>query len=113
MYRRSKRKERNHRPNLANAKEILHQSTEQKWYQWAQYTVTKLNMINCSPSPMNKVIIVPNPYDYKECATFIKNFCHLNGNERPFFMLNVSLSLAALIGKSTLIILFGVTIVDR
>lgn len=58
-----------------------------EWYEWAQYTALKLKLTNCllcAPSPLTELVVVPNPYDYRDCADFNKNFCHLNRSEKPY-----------------------------
>lgn len=57
------------------------------WYKWATYTAREIGMSNClmcSKSPLNKVIVVPNPHDYVKCAVFNSHFCHTNDYFRPY-----------------------------
>lgn len=57
-----------------------------EWYRWATFTVIEQGMDNCllcSKSPLNKVIVVPNPHDYQKCAVFNRNFCHAGASMRP------------------------------
>lgn len=58
-----------------------------EWYKWATFTARELGMDNCllcSKSPLNKVIVVPNPHDYQKCAIFNRNFCHASASIRPY-----------------------------
>jgi len=57
------------------------------WYKWATYTAREVGMSNClmcSKSPLNKVIVVPNPHDYVKCAMFNRHFCHTDDFFRPY-----------------------------
>lgn len=57
-----------------------------EWYRWATFTVIEQGMdkcLLCSKSPLNKVIVVPNPHDYQKCAVFNRNFCHAGASMRP------------------------------
>lgn len=58
-----------------------------EWYKWAAFTAKetgKENCLLCSKSPLNKVVAIPNPYDYRKCAQFGRNFCHLTDFTRPY-----------------------------
>ncbi len=58
-----------------------------EWYRWAAYTARetgKENCLLCSKSPLNKVIAIPNPYDYQKSDEFGRNFCHLTDFTRPY-----------------------------
>lgn len=67
--------------------ELWETAQNNEWYQWAAFTARetkKENCLLCSKSPLNKVIAVPNPYDYQKCAEFGRNFCHLTDFTRPY-----------------------------
>lgn len=57
------------------------------WYRWAKYTVSDLQLSNClicSPSPLKKLTVVPNPHDYRHCAKIRKNNCAMPYSDSPF-----------------------------
>ncbi|KAJ8348779.1 hypothetical protein SKAU_G00273680 [Synaphobranchus kaupii] len=62
-------------------------NTENEWYEWAKYTARnyeKESCLMCAPSPLKVLQVIPNPYSYKNCADFNRNFCHLKPSERPY-----------------------------
>ncbi len=67
--------------------ELWDTAQNNEWYRWAAFTARetgKENCLLCSKSPLNKVIAIPNPYDYQKCAEFGKYFCHLTDFTRPY-----------------------------
>ncbi len=39
----------------------------------------------CSPSPLKKLVVVPNPYDYMHCGRFYSQYCeNITGKVYPY-----------------------------
>ncbi|MGL5955690.1 MAG: hypothetical protein ACRC0X_03690, partial [Brevinema sp.] len=58
-----------------------------EWYRWASFTAKEVGMENCvlcSKSPLNRVVVVPTTLNYRNCAIFNRNFCHLDKKLRPY-----------------------------
>lgn len=57
------------------------------WYRWAEYTAKqsrKNACIFCAPSPLQKLTIVPNQYDFRDCARFYSQYCHMPARSVPY-----------------------------
>ncbi len=58
---------------------LLDAAHHNDWFKWAEYTAKEAGMFSCvlcSPSPLKKLVVVPNPYDYMHCGRFYSQYCN-------------------------------------
>jgi hypothetical protein len=66
---------------------LLDTAYHNEWYKWAHYTVKQATERSCllrSPSPLRKLRLVPNKYDYMHCARFTSKYCDRIGRIVPY-----------------------------
>ncbi len=58
---------------------LLDAAHHNDWFKWAEYTAKEAGIFSCvlcSPSPLKKLVVVPNPYDYMHCGRFYSQYCN-------------------------------------
>ncbi len=67
---------------------LLDAAHHNDWFKWAEYTAKEAGMFSCvlcSPSPLKKLVVVPNPYDYMHCGRFYSQYCNnMTGKVYPY-----------------------------
>ncbi len=67
---------------------LLDAAHHNDWFKWAEYTAKEAGMFSCvlcSPSPLKKLVVVPNPYDYMHCGRFYSQYCeNITGKVYPY-----------------------------
>lgn len=59
-----------------------------EWYKWAEYTARqsqRRTCLQCSPSPLKKLTVVPDEYSFAHCERFYSNYCtNISGQVIPY-----------------------------
>lgn len=66
---------------------LLDIAEHNEWYKWAHFTLDQSDQtecVLCTPSPFCKLIIVPNPFDYRHCASYYSKHCEIERQAVPF-----------------------------
>ncbi len=67
---------------------LLDAAHHNDWFKRAEYTAKEAGMFSCvlcSPSPLKKLVVVPNPYDYMHCGRFYSQYCNnMTGKVYPY-----------------------------